>query len=171
MKLVRAIAVFVVLCGLPGVAQRTPQFDAAVIKIEPSEPGGSRMKGGPGTDSPGRVTWQKVFLDQLLATAFHADIRNISGPRWLDIDTNNPRYSFTATMPPDTTQHDFELMLQSFLIEQFQIKLHHEPKLFPAYDLVVAPGGAHLKALRLPIPMTASASESWPDRPMPKAFP
>jgi len=36
-------------------------------------------------------------------------------------------------------------MLQRFLTEQFRMKLHHEPKLFPAYDLVIAPGGAKLK--------------------------
>jgi uncharacterized protein (TIGR03435 family) len=47
-------------------------------------------------------------------------------------------------MPPDTSKHDFEIMLQNFLLEQFKIKLHHEPKLFPAYDLVVVPGGPKL---------------------------
>jgi uncharacterized protein (TIGR03435 family) len=41
-------------------------------------------------------------------------------------------------------------MLQNFLIEQFRIKLHHEPRNFPAYDLVVMPGGAKLKAAANP---------------------
>jgi len=53
-------------------------------------------------------------------------------------------------MPPETSENDFETMLQNFLIEQFQIKLHHEPRNFPAYDLVVMPGGPKLKAAANP---------------------
>jgi uncharacterized protein (TIGR03435 family) len=55
-------------------------------------------------------------------------------------------YVFTAVMPPETSKHDFELMLQSFLIEQFKMKLYHHLKMFPSYDLVVARGAAKVKA-------------------------
>jgi len=120
------------------------QFDAATIKLDQLGPGAFGMKGGPGTNDPGRVTWRKVWLRDLMAKAFDVDPRNVSGPAW--ISRNGAQlYSLTATMPPATSKHDFELMLQRFLTEQFRIKLHHEPKLFPAYDLVVAPGGARLK--------------------------
>ena len=101
--------------------------------------------GGPGTDDPGRVTWGKVWLRDLVATAFHVEPENVSGPRWTGMN-GAQLYALTATMPRDTNRHDFELKLQKFLIEQFKLKLHREPKLFPAYDLVVAPGGAKLKA-------------------------
>lgn len=103
------------------------------------------MKGGTGTNDPGRVTWQKVSLRDLMSTAFHVYPRNVSGPAWISGLGGAQLYAFTATMPADTSNRDFELMFQRFLTEQFRLKLHHEPKLFPAYDLVVAPGGARLK--------------------------
>ena len=131
-------------CTLAG-GQASVQFDAATVKPDQLGRGASGMKGGPGTNDPGRFTWQKVWLRDLIAKAFNADPQNVSGPDW--ISRNGAQlYSLTATMPPDTSKHDFDLMLQRFLTEQFRIKLHHEPKLFPAYDLVVAPGGPKLKA-------------------------
>jgi uncharacterized protein (TIGR03435 family) len=127
-------------------AQAPPQFDAATVKPDQLGPGARGMKGGPGTNDPGRVTWQKVALVDLMATAFHMDRRNISGPSWISGLGGAQLYTFTATMPADTSKHDFELMFQRFLTEQFRIKLHHEARFFPAYDLVVAPGGPKLKA-------------------------
>jgi uncharacterized protein (TIGR03435 family) len=136
---------------------QTPlQFDAATIKLDQRGPGERGMKGGPGTKMPGRVTWRKVWLRDLLATALDVDPSNVSGPEW--ISRNGAQlYAFAATMPVDTNRHDFELMLQGFLMEQFRIKLHHEPRMFPAYELVVAPGGAKLKN---------SADPNAPDNPV-----
>jgi uncharacterized protein (TIGR03435 family) len=102
------------------------------------------MKDGPGTNSPGRVTCQLAWLDDFLSKAYDREIRCISGPSWIS-DNDAPLYTFTAVMPPATSKHDFELMLQAFLIEQFRMKIHHELKMFPAYDLVVASGGTNLK--------------------------
>lgn len=126
-------------------AQAPPQFDAATIKLMVRGPGDGRMKGGPGTSSPGRVTWQLVWLGTLLERAFDLDPPNLTAPAWM-MHNGAQLYSLTAVMPPDTSKHDFQLMLQSFLIEQFKIKLHHQLKMFPSYDLVVARGGAKLKA-------------------------
>jgi uncharacterized protein (TIGR03435 family) len=52
---------------------------------------------------------------------------------------------------------EFEVMLQTLLIEQFKIKLHHESKLFPAYQLKIASGGARLKV---------SDDQNAPDAPL-----
>ena len=139
-------------------------FDAATIKLDKFGPGEFGMKGGPGTSSPGRVTWRKVWLRDLVATAFRVDPGNVSGPVWIS-RSGAQLYALTATMPPDTSRHDFELMFQKFLIEQFRIKLHHEPKLFPAYELVVAPGGAKLKASADPnVPDASAVTKSGEDR-------
>jgi len=54
-------------------------------------------------------------------------------------------FSLTATMPANTTQQEFHLMLQNLLIERFRIRLHHEMRTFRSYDLVVAPGGPKLR--------------------------
>jgi uncharacterized protein (TIGR03435 family) len=141
------LAEAVLILGSCILARGQPQiqFDAATVKPDQLGPGAFGMKGGPGTNDPGRVTWRKVSLVDLMATAFHMDRRNILGPSWISGLGGAQLYAFTATMSANTSKHDFELMFQRFLTEQFRIKLHHEPKLFPAYDLVVAPGGPKLK--------------------------
>lgn len=131
-------------CGIHLGGQGTPQFDAATVKRAPNGFSGA-MKGGPGTGDPGRVTWEKAWFRDLVAKAYHIDdARNIAGPDWIG-GNGSPIYTFTATMPADTSRHDFEIMLQNFLITQFKMTLHHEPRTFPAYDLVVVPGGTKLK--------------------------
>jgi uncharacterized protein (TIGR03435 family) len=77
--------------------------------------------------------------------AFHVEFARIKCPDWVRGGIGGPAYTFTATIPKDTSKHDFDIMFQNFLVEQFKITLHHEPGLFPAYDLVVAPGGPKLK--------------------------
>jgi uncharacterized protein (TIGR03435 family) len=72
------------------------------------------------------------------------DEANVSGPSWAS-NNGAQLYAFEATMPPETSQHDFELMLQRFLTEQFGLKIHHQPRLFPSFGLTQAPGGAKLK--------------------------
>jgi uncharacterized protein (TIGR03435 family) len=133
------------MCFLAAHAQAPLQFDAATVKqlVPPYGPGSYFMKGGPGTADPGRVTIQKAMLIRLLTKAFHVEYSNVTGPDW--IRNRGPSYTFTATMPTNTSQHDFDLMFQRFLTEQFKLVLHHEPRLFPAYELVMAPGGPKLK--------------------------
>jgi uncharacterized protein (TIGR03435 family) len=135
---------FLFVCRAAGDCQGPIQFDAAVIKLDQRGPGVAGLKGGPGTSDPGRVTWGKVWLQTMLAAAFEVDADKISGPDWM-YHNGAQMYLFTATMPPDTTKHDFHLMLQKFLVEQFGMQLRHEAKLFPAFELVAAPGGAKLK--------------------------
>jgi uncharacterized protein (TIGR03435 family) len=74
---------------------------------------------------------------------------DVSGPDWIAY-MGAPVFAVAATMSPDTTRHDFEVMLQSLLVEQFELKVHREPKLFPAYELRVAPGGPRLKPSEKP---------------------
>lgn len=133
-------------CGISAYAQGSPQFDAATIKLLPPDQrtGHIFMRGGPGSADPGRVTVDRSGLMTLLVTAFHVDHANIIAPEWLT--RSEMQYTFTATMPRDTSKHDFDLMFQKFLVEQFKIMLHREPRSFPAYDLVVSPGGPKLKA-------------------------
>src|SRR5580704_17036683 len=119
-----ALVAVVLTLGLQTTAhsQGQIQFDAATIKLDQRGPGDRRMKGGPGTSSPGRVTWQKAWLQDLVAVAFHVKPENVSGPSWIS-HNGAQLYLFEATVPPDTSRHDFELMLQRFLMEQFRIKL------------------------------------------------
>lgn len=143
--LLTPVALILGLSQTSAVGQAPIQFDAAAIKLDQRGPSDRRMRGGPGTSSPGRVTWQKVWLRDLMAVAFHIEPENVSGPDWIS-GNGAQLYLFTAIMPPDTSRQDFELMFQRLLIEQFRIELHHQTRMFPAYELVVATGGPRLKA-------------------------
>ena len=149
LAMILATVAFTLAAQTPAGKQEPVKFDAATIKLDQQRPGPSRLQGGPGTGSPGSVTWGKVWLQLLIAKAFHVNYENVSGPSWIG-GGGKQLYLFMATMPPETSEHDFEAMLQEFLIEQFQIKLHHEPRNFPAYDLVVMPGGVKMKAAANP---------------------
>jgi uncharacterized protein (TIGR03435 family) len=128
----------------PAGGQTPKQFDAATIKLNQEGTGNLKMTGGPGTNAPGHVIWRRVWLGDLVSTAFGVELDHISGPSWI-MRQGAPWFAFEATMPPETSQHDFTLMLQTFLIEQFRMKLHHEPRMFPACELIAASGGATLK--------------------------
>lgn len=130
-----------------------PAFDAASLKIVQDEDilgllqkgVGSRMKGGPGTSEPGRVSWKMADRRSLLTEAFDVELYRIVWPATL---TGRERGAFAleATMPPETTKPQFRLMLQNLLIERFQLRVHHETRTYPGYELIVAPGGPKLKS-------------------------
>jgi uncharacterized protein (TIGR03435 family) len=78
----------------------------------------------------------------LLTIAYNVKPYQISGPSWIDSE----RYDVTATVPEGTTKEQSNVMLQNLLAERFGIKLHHESKDLPRYELTVAKGGPKLKA-------------------------
>jgi uncharacterized protein (TIGR03435 family) len=112
------------------------------------------MRGGPGTDDPGRITYPRVFLMHLLTMAYGVPSDQFSGPEWLSTE----QYSITARIPPNTTKGQFNLMLRNLLVERFHLALHHETRDFPAYELVVAAGGPKMK----PLPSGEDAASAPP---------
>jgi len=133
----------------PGSAQAGDSnitFEAASVKpagpFVPGEMGG--MRGGPGTGDPGRITIPRATLSELLARAYDVWLDQISGPAWLNDRSAYP-YRIDATLPPDTTREQFRLMLQNLLAERFHLRLHHETKTRPGYELMVASGGPKLQ--------------------------
>jgi uncharacterized protein (TIGR03435 family) len=128
-------------------AQSGAQFDAASVKVDNGAFifGVSRMsKGGPGTSDPGRVTMTQMSLRQLIVKAWGLRGDDLTVPAWMSQPTDF--FTMTATMPADTSKERFQEMLQNLLIERFQVKLHHETRNFPGYELVVAEGGPKLRA-------------------------
>jgi uncharacterized protein (TIGR03435 family) len=68
----------------------------------------------------------------------------IEGPAWLT-DTNSYVYSVAVTMDPKTTREQFRSMLQELLAERFHLRLHHETRTRPGYELVTARGGTKMR--------------------------
>ena len=158
------ILLCIVALAVPGLAQeRQPQFDAASAKVfapQDSTPLGQR--GGPGTSDPGRITFGRITLMPLLAKAYGVPTDQISGPAWMSDFMGPNQYSITATMPPDTTNEQFQVMLQNLLMDRFQMKVHHETRNFPGYELTVAPGGPKLKETAQEAASDAPAAPAMP---------
>ncbi|HLK67511.1 MAG TPA: TIGR03435 family protein [Bryobacteraceae bacterium] len=134
-------------------APQTPQagpppteFEVATIKpwVQPP-PGGERImmgkRGGPGSKSPGQVSWTGLPLKSLLMTAYNLKAYQISGPAWL----NTERYSITAKVPPDTSKEQVLVMLQNLLADRFKLKVHRETREIPIYEVVIGKNGPKLK--------------------------
>jgi uncharacterized protein (TIGR03435 family) len=118
---------------------------ASVKRLDPDSgaPGTNRMRGGPGTDDPERISFPSVTMRMLLWAAYGLDRPDqISGPGWLDSE----RYSVVANVPPGATKEQLKLMLQSLIAERFHAVLHHAAKEFSGYELVTAKRGPKLRA-------------------------
>ena len=129
---------------------RSPEFEVASVKrgrTFVSAPGsgsmlwcwfhGSRtyyLSGCPAEDYPDEGVWPGRSTRK-------------SRPSWIDDSSAGDAnyFTITATMPPNTTTEQFQLMLQNLLAERFHLVVHHETKGFPGYELVLANGGSKLK--------------------------
>jgi uncharacterized protein (TIGR03435 family) len=99
----------------------------------------------------------------LLTIAYNIKPYQISGPSWIDSE----RYDVTATVPEGTTKEQSSVMLQNLLAERFGIKLHHETKDLPRYELTVAKNGPKLK----PAAADPNERDDAPPPPLPNGPP
>lgn len=130
--------------GAFGQSAGTPTFEAASIKPAPPPTPGMMlvgMSGGPGSKDPGRINYSNVSLKDLARRAFDLKDYQISGPDWF----NSVRFDVVATLPPNSTKEQFQLMLQNLLAERFKMTVHREKKELPVYALVVGKNGPKLK--------------------------
>ena len=118
-----------------------PAFEVATVK--PSVAPIDGRLNGQLTRSPGRVSYDYVSLENLLAQAYRIKNFQISGPDWL----RSERFDIVAKMPVDTSDDQLMLMLQKLLAERFQLVFHTETRAMGAYALVPAKGGSKLKAV------------------------
>jgi uncharacterized protein (TIGR03435 family) len=117
---------------------------ASVKRIEPGTQPTFAHSGGPGTKDPGRIHYCCDAMLNLLTRAFDVQGDRVVGPSWI-ADFGGPNhYLIDATIPAGATKAEFLTMLQNLLAERFQLKVHHETRNFPGYELVVAKGGPKL---------------------------
>jgi len=142
----RAVMMGILVCGAVfGQTAGKLEFDAATVKPSPPLGNGAiaiQRKGGPGSSDPGRVAYNGMPLKMLLTIAYDVKPYQISGPAWLDSE----RFDVAGTVPEGTTKEQSNAMLQNLLLDRFGIKVHHETKELPLYELTVAKNGPKLKA-------------------------
>ena len=118
-------------------------FSVASLKPSAGAPAGTPgTDGGPGTRIPTRYATSST-LRGFIFRAYGLDDyqQQISGPKWIDDD----KFDIDARMPEGTTKEQFQTMLQNLLVERFKLAVHHETKVIPVYNMVIARNGPKLK--------------------------
>jgi len=81
--------------------------------------------------------------DEMIPWAFLVKEYQVSGPRWLNDDSEC--FDIDATVPSGTAQAQVRLMLRVLLEERFKLAFHRERRMFPVYQLEVLKGGPRLE--------------------------
>jgi uncharacterized protein (TIGR03435 family) len=89
-------------------ASGSPEFDAASVKPAAAGASYGDRRGGPGTSSPGQISYEATTLRAIVARAYGVQRFQIVGPPWFD----DQRYDLVARVPPGTTMPQLQLMLQ-----------------------------------------------------------
>lgn len=145
-----------ILCLLAAALARGQQFEAASVK--PAAPGTEpRIVGGPGTSSPGRISYLGQSLRTLVFVAYRVQIFQLTTPAWLDQEY----FDVVAKLPQGATQDDLRVMLQNLLKERFALKIHRESRAAAGYILRPGKGGPKLKPSP---PLSPDADTSFPKR-------
>src|ERR1035437_1066399 len=92
-------------------ADGPPAFEAASVRPGPPLVDGVDycMRGGPGTDDPGQITYPRTMLLDLLMRAYGVRINQVSCPDCIRAE----RYSVVAKIPPNTNEGQFRVLLQN----------------------------------------------------------
>jgi len=92
--------------------------------------------------SPGHFAMRNVPLRMALEWAFDMKDYQISGPDWIKVDE---RYDIIAKAADPVPESQLRQMLQTLLLERFQMKVHHEMKEMSVYVLLPGKAAPKLK--------------------------
>jgi uncharacterized protein (TIGR03435 family) len=126
-----------VVAAVAAVCQaQSPAFEAASVKLDKS---GGRV--GIRRD-PGRLDITNMTLKAMVRYAYDVrDIQISGGPAWFDSD----RWDIAATAGREVNDAERKRMLQTLLLDRFQISIRRETKELPVYALIVAKSGSKLR--------------------------
>lgn len=122
-------------------SQAAPSLAFEVVSVKPSSPG---AQGGIIRALPGNQTYiaTNVPLRLLMTVAYSVTDRQIGGgPDWIDAN----RFDITAKAERPGTIDELHRMLQNLLEDRFQLKVHHETRQLPVWDLVVDKSGSKMR--------------------------
>jgi uncharacterized protein (TIGR03435 family) len=116
-------------------------FEAASVKVSTSQAVRGSMRGGPGTNDPGRISFTNVTLFNVILHAYDLMAFQLSAPEWV----SSRRYDIAAVIPAGASKEQCNRMLQTLLAERFNLVVHHETRSLQGFDLVAVRGGSKLK--------------------------
>jgi len=122
---------------LPAVARtsNTPSFEVASVK--PSQHFAGPDYNNRITISPSAFTAHNATLRRLIAEAYDLQLRQISGPAWLDQN----EYDIDARTSKPVDRNAISPMLRALLADRFHLRRHTETREMRIYALVVSPSG------------------------------
>ncbi len=89
---------------------------------------------------PGRMSWARIPLTNLISDAYHVGLDQIIGPDWL----NSEFYAIDVKLPPGHTEEEYRQMMAHLLAERFGLVAHRVMKEVSGYEITPAPGGSKL---------------------------
>jgi len=117
-------------------AQTPPAFEVVSVKASLHGPAGMRS-------DPGRMIIESQAVDALIRVAYSLREYQYEGPPWL----HTARYDIVATTASPQPRSAQLMMLRGLLADRFSLKLHHQSKTMPVYNLVLAKNGPKLTAV------------------------
>jgi uncharacterized protein (TIGR03435 family) len=135
------IAVTLLTVFTCAASAQTLRFDvASVKKLDTSGPPGDIPRNA--DPAPGRFLMRNVPMRMLLEWAYDLKDYEITGPEWIKIDE---RYEVIGKAAGPAPESQVRQMLQTLLLERFQMKVHRETKELPVYVLSPGKGEAKVK--------------------------
>ena len=107
---------------LPLLAQNQPQPAFEVASVKPTQHGRNAegwSRSSVDIPSPGRLVAENSSLDELIRFAYSLQDYHVSGPVWLNDDSES--FDILASAPPDTPKAQIRVMLQNLLMERFAV--------------------------------------------------
>lgn len=150
---------------------KLPEYDVASVKENKSGDHMMRIM-----NTPDGFSCTNIALTTIIEIAYGVRQDLISGgPGWVnstgfDVEAKVAGSDLEAFKKLSPRQRSS--LLQTLLADRFQLKLHHETRVLPMYDLVVAKGGPKLKA-SVPVstpPDTASDASKNSDAAKPRGM-
>lgn len=144
MKVIRSIAFALFLSAAAFAQTGAPKPEFEVASIKPSAPfiAGAGNSLGVGVHIDGsQVRCTQLSLKDYTRMAYNLKDYQISGPEWI----GSERFDINAKVPEGTNRDQVRGMIQTLLVDRFQLKSHMEKKEFPVYALTVAKGGLKMK--------------------------
>jgi uncharacterized protein (TIGR03435 family) len=154
MAMARVLAAAFFLCLEVASAQEPLKFEVASIKANKSTNNNGTWR----TGDNGRFIGENIPLEFLVLTAFKLKESQLANlPGWADSE----KYDIEAKVEGKATQDETSVMLQSLLVDRFNLKYHREKKTMAVYSIVAAKGGVKAKESKDgPCPTTAICG-SW----------
>jgi uncharacterized protein (TIGR03435 family) len=111
---------------------------------------------------PGRMSWGRIPLTNLISNAYHVGLDQITGPDWLESEF----YAIDVKLPSGFTQEQYPQMMANLLSERFGLVVHRVTKEVSGYEITLAPGGPKLTP-SVPAAETDAPAPDGPRKGMP----